>query len=86
MRFAFCKRMESPEKAAERRRGLWGALGISLLTARRRSAEVHALHFFEGACPRCGKGVSLSQPVHLRHPDPIFYPSCQYELALSVDL
>ena len=63
----------------------WGALGINLLTARRRSAEVHTLHLFEGACPRCGKGVSLSQPAHLRHPDPIFYPSCQYELALSVD-
>ncbi len=62
------------------------ALGISLLTALRRWAEVHTLHFFEGACPRCGGGVSLSHPVRLRYPHPISCPSCQYELALSVDL
>ena len=63
-----------------------GALGIGLLTARRRWAEVHTLHFYEGACPRCGEGVSLSHPVRLRYPHPISCPSCQYELALSVDL
>ena len=61
------------------------ALGIGLLMARRRWAEGHTLHFFEGACPRCGTGVSLSHPVRLRHPHPISCPSCQYELALSVD-
>ena len=63
-----------------------GAFGIGLLTARRRWAEVHTLHFFEGACPRCGEGVSLSHPVRLRYPHPISCPSCHYELTLSVDL
>ena len=63
-----------------------GALGISLLTARRRWAEEHTLHFLEGACPRCGNGISLSRPVRLRHPHPISCPSCRYELAISVDL
>ena len=62
------------------------ALGISLLTALRRWAEVHTLHFFEGACPRCGEGVSISRPVRLRHPHAVSCPSCHYELALSVDL
>ncbi len=63
-----------------------GALGIGLLTARRRWAEAHTLHFFEGACPRCGEGVSISRPVRLRHPHAVSCPSCHYELALSVDL
>ena len=62
------------------------ALGISLLTALRRWAEVHTLHCFEGACPRCGEGVSISRPVRLRHPHAVSCPSCRYELALSVDL
>ncbi len=62
------------------------ALGISLLTALRRWAEVHTLHCFEGACPRCGEGVSISRPVRLRHPHAVSCPSCHYELALSVDL
>ena len=62
------------------------ALGISLLTARRRWAEAHTLHFFEGACPRCGEGVSISRPARLRHPHAISCPSCHYESALSVDL
>ena len=39
-----------------------GALGIALLTARRRWAEEHTLHFLEGACPRCGEGITLSRP------------------------
>jgi predicted RNA-binding Zn-ribbon protein involved in translation (DUF1610 family) len=62
------------------------ALGVGLVTARRRWAEVHTLHFFEGACPRCGEGVSISRPVRLRHPHAVSCPSCHYELALSVDL
>lgn len=62
------------------------ALGISLLTARRQWAEAHTLHFFEGTCPRCGEGVSISRPARLRHPHAISCPSCHYELALSVDL
>ncbi len=63
-----------------------GALGMGLFMARRRWAEAHTLHFLEGACPRCGEGVSLSHPVRLRHPHPISCPSCHYESALSVDL
>ena len=63
-----------------------GALGIGFLTARRRWAEEHTLHSLEGACPRCGAGVSLSRPVRLRHPHAISCPSCQYELAVTVDL
>ena len=63
-----------------------GALGIALLTARRRWAEEHTLHFLEGACPRCGEGITLSRPARLRHPHATSCPSCQYELAISVDL
>ncbi len=63
-----------------------GALGIGLLTARRRWAEAHTLHFLEGACPRCGEGITLSRPARLRHPHATSCPSCQYELAISVDL
>jgi predicted RNA-binding Zn-ribbon protein involved in translation (DUF1610 family) len=63
-----------------------GALGISLLTARRRWAEEHTLHSLEGACPRCGEGISLSLSTRLRHPHPISCPSCQHELAISIDL
>ena len=63
-----------------------GALGIALLTARRRWAEKHTLHFLEGACPRCGEGITLSRPARLRHPHATSCPSCQYELAISVDL
>ena len=63
-----------------------GALGIGLLTARRRWAEEHTLHFLEGACPRCGEGITLSRPARLRHPHAASCPSCQYELAISVDL
>ncbi len=63
-----------------------GALGMGLFMARRWWAEAHTLHFLEGACPRCGEGVSLSSPVRLRHPHPISCPSCHYESALSVDL
>ena len=63
-----------------------GALGISLVMARRLWAEEHTLHFLEGDCPRCGEGVSVSRAVRLRHPHPISCPSCQYELAISVDL
>ena len=62
------------------------ALGVGLVTARRRWAEVHTLHFLEGACPRCGEGVSISRPARLRHPHAVSCPSCHYELALSVDL
>ena len=63
-----------------------GALGMGVVMARRRWAEVHTLHLFEGACPRCGEGVSISRPGRLRHPHPVSCPSCHYELALSVDL
>ena len=63
-----------------------GALGMGLVIARRRWAEAHTLHFFEGACPRCGERVSISRPVRLRHPHAVSCPSCHYELALSVDL
>ena len=63
-----------------------GALGMGLLVAGRRWAEAHTLHFLDGACPRCGEGVSLSRPVRLRHPHPISCPSCNYELTVSVDL
>ena len=63
-----------------------GALGIGLVTARRRWAEEHTLHFLEGACPRCGNGISLSRSVRLRHPHPISCPSCRHELAISIDL
>ena len=63
-----------------------GALGIGLLTARRRWAEAHTLHFLEGACPRCGEGITLSRPARLRHPDATSCPSCQYELAITVEL
>ena len=63
-----------------------GALGIGLLTAHRRWAEEHTLHFLEGACPRCGEGITLSRPARLRHPHATSCPSCQYELAISVDL
>ena len=63
-----------------------GALGIALLTARRRWAEEHTLHSLKGACPRCGAGISLSRSARLRHPHPISCSSCQYELAISVDL
>lgn len=62
------------------------ALGMGLVTARRRWAEVHTLHLVDGACPRCGESVSLSRPARLRHPHPISCPSCRYELALSVDI
>ena len=63
-----------------------GALGIGLLTARRRWAEAHTLHFLEGACPRCGEGITLSRPARLRHPDATSCPSCPYELAITVEL
>ena len=63
-----------------------GALGMGIVMARRRWSEAHTLHFMDGACPRCGEGVSLSRPVRLRYPHPIFCPSCQHESALSVDL
>ncbi len=63
-----------------------GALGIGLLTARRRWAEAHTLHFLEGACPRCGEGITLSRPARLRHPHATSCPSCQYELAITVEL
>jgi len=62
------------------------ALGMGFVMARRRWAEAHTLHFLDGACPRCGEGVSLSRPVRLLHPHPISCPSCHYESALSVDL
>ena len=62
------------------------ALGMGLVMARKRWAEVHTLHLVDGACPRCGESVSLSRPARLRHPHPISCPSCRYELALSVDL
>ncbi len=62
------------------------ALGMGLVTARKRWAEVHTLHSVDGACPRCGESVSLSRPTRLRHPHPISCPSCRYELALSVDI
>ena len=63
-----------------------GALGIGLLTARRRWAEKHTLHSLEGACPRCGEGITLSRPARLRHPHATSCPSCQYELSISVHL
>jgi predicted RNA-binding Zn-ribbon protein involved in translation (DUF1610 family) len=63
-----------------------GALGISLLTARRRWTEEHTLHFLDGACPRCGESITISRATRLRHPHAISCPSCHYELALSVDL
>ena len=63
-----------------------GALGMGLLMAWRRWSEKHTLHFLEGACPRCQEDISISRPVSLRHPHAISCPSCQYELALSVDL
>ena len=63
-----------------------GALGIGLLTAHRRWAEEHTLHFLEGTCPRCGEAITLSRPARLRHPHAISCQSCQYELAISVDL
>ena len=63
-----------------------GALGIGLLTARRRWAEAHTLHFLEGSCPRCGEGITLSRPARLRHPHATSCPSCQYELSISVHL
>ena len=63
-----------------------GALGIALLTARRRWAEKHTIHFLKGACPRCGEDISLSRSTRLRHPHPVSCPSCQFELAISVDL
>ena len=63
-----------------------GALGISLLTARRRWAEEHTLHSLTGACPRCGEGISVTRSSRLRHPHPIPCPSCHYELAISVDV
>jgi hypothetical protein len=62
------------------------AVGLGVLTARRRWAEEHTLHALEGACPRCGEGVSLTRPTRLRHPHPISCASCQHELAVSVDL
>ena len=63
-----------------------GALGIGLLTARRRWGEEQTLHSLKGACPRCGESITLSRPTRLRHPHAISCPSCHYELALSVDL
>ena len=63
-----------------------GALGISLLTARRRWAEEHTLHSLTGTCPRCREDISLRRPTRLRHPHPISCPSCHYELAISVNL
>ncbi len=63
-----------------------GALGIGLLTAHRRWAEEHTLHFLEGTCPRCGEAITLSRPARLRHPHATPCPSCHYELAISVDL
>ena len=63
-----------------------GALGIGLLTAVRRWAEKHTLHFMEGACPRCREDISISRPVRLRYPHAISCPSCQYESAITVDL
>lgn len=62
-----------------------GALGIGLLTARRRWAEEHTLHTLEGACPRCGQRVSISRPVRLLRPHPISCASCQHELAIFID-
>ena len=62
------------------------AVVVGLLTARRRWAEAHTLHFLEGACPRCETGISLSRPARLIRPHPISCPSCQYELMMSVDL
>ncbi len=63
-----------------------GTLAVSLVMARRLWTEEHTLHFLEGDCPRCGEGVSVSRAVRLRHPHPISCPSCQHELAMSVDL
>lgn len=63
-----------------------GALGMGILTARRRWTEEHTLHFLQGACPRCGAAVTLSHPSRLRHPHATSCPSCQYELAIAVDL
>lgn len=63
-----------------------GALAIALLTARRRWTEEHTLHALEGSCPRCGEGISLSRPTRLRHPHPVSCASCQYELAVAVDV
>ena len=62
------------------------AVAIGLITARRRWAEAHTLHFLEGACPRCESGVSLSRPARLGRPHLISCPSCQHELIVSVDL
>ena len=63
-----------------------GALGISLLTARRRWAEEHTLHSLKGACPRCGEGITLSRPTRLRRPHATSCPACQHDLVISVDL
>ena len=63
-----------------------GALGISLLTARRCWVEEHTLHFLEGACPRCAESIKISRPARLRHPHATPCPSCHYELAISFDL
>lgn len=62
------------------------AVVVGLLTARRRWAEAHTLHFLEGACPRCETGISLNRPARLGRPHLISCPSCQYELTVSVDL
>ncbi len=62
------------------------AVAIGLLTARRRWAEAHTLHFLDGACPRCEMDISLSRPARLSRPHLITCPSCQYELLVSVDL
>jgi len=63
-----------------------GALGIGLLSAVRRWAEKHTLHFLEGACPRCSEVITISHSVRLRHPHAISCPSCHYELAITVEL
>lgn len=63
-----------------------GVLGIGLLTAVRRWAEKHTLHFMEGACPRCREDISISRPIRLHHPHVISCTSCQYESAITVDL
>ncbi len=62
------------------------AVGIGLLTAGRRWAEAHTIHFLDGACPRCGEGISISRPARLSRPHAISCLSCRYELMVSVDL
>jgi hypothetical protein len=63
-----------------------GALGVGLFTARRRWAEQHTLHTFEGACPRCEEPISISRPVRLLRPHPVSCTSCRFELSISVEV